>query len=512
MEQDSAPIDKDLFGSGKADIGSSAKVLEDVALDSTTKGSFEAGVRAYGYEFEAKKGAAVTAKLNTENADGESLDTYMVLYGPAEDGDIGPRIKRRFNGNSLSYEVKENGSYLLAFTTFSNVKSADYSFSLKCDGTDFQCSRPDWEKSCEEKTKYIRGGQDITEDTTWNACNVVLLESTTVKKDATLTISPGVTVKGNFVGEDNGRFGNVRLRADKGTIQASGTEDDPIAFTAKVDEKGWGGLEFSESQGNVFQNVVVEKAQTAFDIMRQSKVEVTDALIQGRAETFKRNKGFDGTAGIYVRSDATATFERAVVKGLEYGIRANGQENLVMRDSIIRDNFDGVFLQTDGHRKDRCLNDSDPEEGTVRDPKIVHTDIVNNAGNGIEIEGDNAFLQVEKSNLVNNGEAAVLVLGTQLAGDSYIQNSNIFANNVENSDDSQIRTYHQESTLRLTDNYWKDTSDPALSNNWRNTCADEGGDINFEGFMPKLIADAGPRKEKCKEQVYQHSFAQTTGE
>jgi hypothetical protein len=79
---------------------------------------------------------------------------------------------------------------------------------------------------------------DITEDTTWS-CDVVLGAIVTVKGNATLTIEPGVTVRG--------KSGSALVIDQGSKLIAEGTEDAPIVLTSSqapgARSRGdWGGL------------------------------------------------------------------------------------------------------------------------------------------------------------------------------------------------------------------------------------------------------------------------------
>jgi hypothetical protein len=119
----------------------------------------------------------------------------------------------------VKFESQTDARYLVAFSSWEDTGKGHYRLSVSCEGTDLQCRRPDWKKPCVDGTIYLQGGRVETSQT-WEQCEVVLLEPTTIAKEATLTIRPGVTVKGNFLGGDS--FGNVTLIAE-GTLQASGT-------------------------------------------------------------------------------------------------------------------------------------------------------------------------------------------------------------------------------------------------------------------------------------------------
>lgn len=96
---------------------------------------------------------------------------------------------------------------------------------------------------------------DITKDTVIPEGCFVVSEEVFVSHKATLTVSPGVTLKFK---EGVG----LRVMSD-GTLDAVGTEDQPILMTGTKSVRGhWGGVRFlnSESEGNALDYVTIEYA------------------------------------------------------------------------------------------------------------------------------------------------------------------------------------------------------------------------------------------------------------
>lgn len=81
-------------------------------------------------------------------------------------------------------------------------------------------------------TVEVRG--EITEDVTWTADNIYILDSrVTVVDGVTLTIAPGTVIKGN---EGQGAAATALLIARGGKLMAEGTAELPIIFTSIADE------------------------------------------------------------------------------------------------------------------------------------------------------------------------------------------------------------------------------------------------------------------------------------
>ena len=80
----------------------------------------------------------------------------------------------------------------------------------------------------------VRG--NITENTTWSASNIYILDTrVTVESGATLTIEPGTVIKGN---EGQQAASTALLVARGGKLDAQGTASLPIIFTAVADPIG----------------------------------------------------------------------------------------------------------------------------------------------------------------------------------------------------------------------------------------------------------------------------------
>jgi hypothetical protein len=330
-----------------------------------------------------------------------------------------------------------------------------------------------------------------------------------VVKDSTLTIKPGVVVKGNYLsGSGQGLFGSVRLVV-AGTLQAAGTPDSPIAFTALVPERGWGGILLQGPESNL-ENVVIERANVAVEIASGASASIRDTLLEGVTLANVRS-----AAGVRATQDVVATFERAVVKGFEAGLHLQNAQQLVVQDSVVRNNSTGVLVEGRDPAGSGQLNIR--SDGTAyismscyqppqqparwRDPVFVHTDIVDNTVYGIHVGGSDVLLQVERCNVINNKGVGVLVNGRAMHPESYIRQSNIHGNGRW-----QLASAHVAGLLDISWNYWAQISDPELSSSWSFLCAPHP--FTFTGFSPVSIAEAGPRLEVLTQSVAQQTWQQ----
>jgi hypothetical protein len=505
--------DTDLAGAfgadeGKADAAKSTKLVDDIALDSTVQGSFDPRVRVYGYLLEAKRGAKLTAALKaTAGADangpaaGAALDTLIVVHGPYKNAqEPGPKLQESddvgasTSAGPVELAVEQDGKYLIAFTSFEDTGKGAYELSLSCEGTDLQCRRPDWDAPCKADTLYVQGAV-IDADTTWDACETVLLENATVAQGRTLTIKPGVNVKGNFIGQ--APFGNVQLTVN-GTLQAAGTKEHPIAFTAFKKDFGWGGLNLVGPSHSI-SHAYIEKANVAVTLGNASSATLNDIVLEGGAM-----QGREPQAGVLGAEGTKATFDRALVKGFRIGLHLQNSEFIHVEDSVVRAN--GIGVQVDGATPQTGCSASPPAPPQWRDPVFLHSDIVENGAGGILINGSDVLIQVSSSNIIKNGSYGVEIRGQSLNPMSFIKNNNIHDNATPGA--AQVRSYHWSGggVLDISGNFWNAVSDPELSASWQIAC---NGTRTFTGFSPTKHTTAGPRVEKLTDPVKQQTWQQS---
>ncbi len=502
-----------------ADQLSSARIIENIELRSTIEGRFNPRVRTYGFTFEAKAGAivdvGVATKAGSDSGDatpGSALDTVIGVYGPINSNKKGPKLfEADDDGDDVQAQlapltIAKDGRYLVVMSTWNDPGAAgSYKITVGCKGTDFQCRRPVQNAPCSGQ-RFIQGGQTVS-TTTWNECKVVLLEPTIVEAGAVLTINPGVRVEGNFLG--TGNWGTVSLNV-KGTIQAVGTKQHPVVFTAL--KTGWAGI-MLENGTNTFENVYIEKAQIgvqavssgntfknvnintvdwamafragSFDNVAQNlvitqanngifidggSVSITDTVISGKKSG--TGNGIQGN-----NAQRTSHFLRAVVSGFADGLNLNATE-LEVTDSTIASNTRGVTVTgpnagvTWGFEACPSPEFNPPPAVTWptlpttwgRDPVFIRTDIINNTDYAIRINAPE-LLVVEDSNIRGNGRG-IVIEANSLHPQSHIVRTNIFDNgpmtNGVRTSIPQVDTSHRNGVLDISSNYWFHISDPEL--------------------------------------------------
>jgi hypothetical protein len=485
-----------------------AKIVDTISPNATIEGQFDPRVRAYGYVVPVKAGAKITARLEAKaGADARRddanapLDTLLQVNAPyesktkrgakiASSDDDGEKVE----APPVSFTADRDASYLVTFASNEDTGTGSYKLSLSCEGTDFQCQRANFDKPCEPGQLFVQGAK-IEGNVTWNKCEVVLLESATVTQGSTLTIQPGVQVKGNFLDPtQRSQFGTVTLTVE-GLLQGAGSKAAPISFTSFKNDKGWGGLAI-KSKGNSLKNVVVERANVAVDVQSGGSIEVVDSLIEGVEISGQRS-----AAGIRAAQDVEAKFTRALVKGFAVGLHLANAQKMIIEDSVIRENDNGV--QVDGVNPTQGCGNPQPVQ-RWHDPVILHSDIVANRNLGVLINGSDVLVQISKSNLVGNAAGALQIWGAQLSEGSFFRENNVYDNN---SGTQEVLTYHRQGVIDISQNYWKEISDPELSANWNLACR---GQITFTGFAPTVIRDAGPRDQDSlvpgvKEACHKHA-------
>jgi hypothetical protein len=516
--------------SGKGDLAKSTKVIDNMKPDSEVKGKFSRKVRTYGYIVDARKGAELTIDLSTvtgsdADAAGTSLDTMYVIHGPYKSAkEPGPKLfeaddtdDQNLNPPSTSFKVEEDGKYFIAFTSYEDTgEKSTYDLNISCKGTDLQCSLPSATKACKNGELYIQGNS-IEKSQTWDKCDVIVLENVTIQEDATVTIKPGVTVRNNFIqGTGDGFFGEVGINVN-GTLQADGTDKNPIIFTNFVEEQGWAGLVFN-SKSNSVKHAFIENVHTGVEVMANASANLDHLVIEGdpalnteepdRPTLINALRRSRAIGGVVVGQDGEAKVTHSLIKKFRTGVQVNNSTLVTIQDSVIRYNRNGVHVVgVGGQNRTQCNTRAPAPPARFIDPKIDHTDIMDNGDYGFLLQQDGVFIQVQKSNIVDNGREGIILQGGGLTEDSFIRENNIFHNNGSTKDASsfQVSTFHASGSIDLSNNYWEFISDPFLSQT-RQTCNNAAAPVIYTGFSPKLIEDAGPRD--VTEIVAQDSFEQ----
>lgn len=523
---------------GKSDLAKSTKVLDDMQPNAVVKGQFSRKVRTYGYLVNARKGAELTVDLKTvtgsdADAAGTSLDTMFVVHGPYKDSkNPGEKLieaddtdDQNLNPPASTFTVEEDGKYFIAFTSFEDTgEKSEYELNLTCKGTDYECGIVTAGSKCKAGQLFIQGNS-ITDSQTWDKCDVVVLENLTVQEGATLTVKPGVKVQGNFIqGSGDNYFGEVGITV-LGTLVANGTEDAPIAFTNFKEGNGWAGLTLS-SKSNSIKHAFIENVHTAVEVTADASATLDHVVMVGDArqdmaaatttqERLNLANSTQAQGGLIAMDNAEVKLTHSLVKRFVRGVSVFRSTLVHIEDSVIRHNRVGVYVEGEGGQNRTSCNTRAPQPPQrFFDPKIDHSDIIENSQEGFLLRQDGVFIQVQKSNIVGNRRSGISLQGGGLTEDSFIRDNNIYGNSHSYTAEGeinyeqasvQLQTFHASGAIDLSANYWKFISDPELSST-RQTCNNTNAPVIYTGFSPVPIEGAGPRD--ITEAVKQDSFEQ----
>jgi len=153
----------------------------------------------------------------------------------------------------------------------------------------------------------------ISQNLTWfkNDIPYLIENFVIINSGYTLTINPGVIIKGQNVG-----FYAAYLRME-GKLIAEGTVDNPIVFTSFPDAGNWGGLTFvSGSEGSILKNVIVSYGgawNPYWD--EQGLVSVQDSKVEFDQVTIE----YGSEAGLYFKN-SESIIKNTSLKNNLYGI------------------------------------------------------------------------------------------------------------------------------------------------------------------------------------------------
>ncbi|MFW9787737.1 MAG: right-handed parallel beta-helix repeat-containing protein [Candidatus Thorarchaeota archaeon] len=124
-----------------------------------------------------------------------------------------------------------------------------------------------------------KGGQ-LTQDETWSG-NIFVYNHIVVPAGITLTIEPGTRLFFN-PSRNYTNLNKLSLHIMGGTLNATGTADDPIWFTSDSDDPingDWQGIEFANSNDSIIKYAIVEYAFIGI-MLQQSKVDISHSIVR----------------------------------------------------------------------------------------------------------------------------------------------------------------------------------------------------------------------------------------
>lgn len=170
---------------------------------------------------------------NATVAAGESVDVSFTIFVPG--GYASASASAQGGSASVTSEPAADatsGNVVVSFTAGSAGGAASVTLTVTDGNQKTDNATAVLTVNEEETTVYV--SSNISEDTTWETGKVYVLQSRiAVLENVTLTIQPGVIVKGEAGAEANA---TALLITRGATLMAEGTADSPIIFTSVADE------------------------------------------------------------------------------------------------------------------------------------------------------------------------------------------------------------------------------------------------------------------------------------
>jgi uncharacterized repeat protein (TIGR01451 family) len=296
----------------------------------------------------------------------------------------------------------------------------------------------------------LQAGAMMNHDTTINPQNgldgYVLEKDFTVPPTVTLTIEPGVTVMGNRGGNHS-----AELRIE-GHLDAIGTPTQPITFTSFDDSapSQWPGLVFDGSAGTGTGDL--RYATVRYGGIGNSVLDSISSNYHSGSNITVYNVQNGEVRLDQVRLESEYNFD-GWHKFLDHGLYINNSRVEVV-DSTVEDNCDS---STAGGSEDSGVFVTGDSQVIIEDSLIQ-----SNSAPGLLIEGDQAFVKVTRSSIVNNigdgvrnvGAATVILSGDAESGNSIHSNQGFGVNQAGTSGQTIA-----------TNNWWGDSSGPTHSGN-----------------------------------------------
>ncbi|MEA3334858.1 MAG: Ig-like domain-containing protein [Chloroflexota bacterium] len=317
----------------------------------------------------------------------------------------------------------------------------------------------------------LQAGAMMNHDTTLTQQNgldgYVLEQDFTVPPTVTLTVEPGVTVKGGL--ESN----RAELRVE-GHLDAIGTPTQPITFTSFYDNAPaqWPGLVFEGSAGagtGLLRHATVRYGgignsvlDSSGDYHSGSNITVSNVLTgEVRLEhvTIEEEYHWDGwhhygDHGLYV-NDGIASIASSIIEDNcdsgndDSGIYVAGDSRVLIDDSVIQANIaPGIVV-----------------EGDVAFVRVMSSNVAGNAGDGVR----------------NIGDATVILSGDPDEGNVIAYNQDYGANQTSLT-----------GLIIATNNYWGDPSGPTHPGNPAGTGEPVTDRVLYDPWLTEVPSGAPP--------------------
>lgn len=410
-----ASIDAPAFSpSGKHDGAEQAiRYIQGVGTQAQVQGRFQPDLKWRGFTFEAQAGQQISVDLSAQlERNGllieETIDTQVLLYGPAESQDA---LFEQVIADSglvqqarLDVELEKDGFYLLAATRDDAVQQAQFDLEIECANCGAQDGDGD-ELLCKPGRLFVEGAK--LKSQVWDRCEVVVLEPARLPAEEKLTIGPDVHVRAHYYITDfhPEGWGEVRLIIE-GELDMQSTPEHRIVFESNVEGKQWDGLRIARP-GTVLHDFVFQDTHEGLYVEKAAE---GTRIVNGEFLLNRYALQLRGAAGIEI-------------EGLDVHDNQVGVRNL-SADSRRFEDLDSLFLlDSEFYLNDTAIN-LGRLQGSFIDGLSVHD---NDAGIRIANEGGETaepenWVAIGNSRFVDNG------LGIDLRGNGSIDHCEFLRN------------------------------------------------------------------------------------
>ena len=294
---------------------------------------------------------------NTESAWSEEISQYTLLSTPSSINVTTTANTMTVSWNvvpyAANYDVELDGQIVQTVTQNScviNDLAMGTTFKIRIKAKNELLSS-EWSNEVSNTTQsYTNVSGTIYQDTTWTLDNspYMMTGSVTIAQGATLTIEPGVVVKG----------GNYSYVIDvKGKLIADGDADNPIAFTTHKDsEYGgsgistsfydyWGGINVSATGEFVGDNVKIRYG-AANGRNNSSTLNVLGKLTLNNSEISNSQH-----TGVYISTSSDVSIKGSKIENSSNGIYVynNSLGNITLENNIIvKNQYNGIYFYNYG--------------------------------------------------------------------------------------------------------------------------------------------------------------------
>jgi uncharacterized repeat protein (TIGR01451 family) len=244
---------------------------------------------------------------------------------------------------------------------------------------------------------------DITTDTTWTAANSPYCIDThywidvytdTNRASVTLTIEPGVVVKGEewhmvlICGASTLSIGQ------NATLKILGTENNPVIFTTRYENEDWGKIIFQDNarpDDSLIEHAIFEYGAAHYynpggdcSIFTEEMIEVNGGSPTIRYSTFR----YSQLSGLEVNDGSPTIQENDFIENTQDGLQLEGGTPEVINNQVTQNGRDGFWIGGGTPEiRDNLIAENQDDGFDIGDgsPQIVTNQVLNNVGDGFFI-------------------------------------------------------------------------------------------------------------------------------